>query len=145
MRIARSPRRHRNSRGNSVLETALIALIFFSMLLGAFDFGQFLFIHQALTERARYAARWGAINDPTDSTSIKNMVMYYSSTKPDDAHSYFNLASSNITVSNPDTGTNNHRLNVQISGYSYDMLSPFIAGSYTGPLILISVPLGPYN
>ena len=145
MRTTVPPGRLRRSQGNSVLETALIGLIFFSMLLGAFDFGQFLFIHQALTERARSAARWGSINDPTDSTSIKNMVMYNQSTRPDDAHSYFSLASSNVTVTNADSGTNNHRLNVQISGYTYSIFSPFIAGSYTGPLILVSVPLGPYN
>lgn len=145
MRIMPSLRRIRHSRGNSVLETALIGLIFFSMLIGAFDFGQFLFIHQALTERARSAARWGSINDPTDSTSIKNMVLYNQSTQPDEGRRYFNLSSSNITVTNADSGTNNHRLNVQISGYTYSILSPFIAGSYTGPLILVSVPLGPYN
>jgi Flp pilus assembly protein TadG len=70
-------RRRRTSKGATILEMALIYLVFACMLIGAFDFGQFLFVHQALVERARYAARWGAINDPTDTASIKNMVRYF--------------------------------------------------------------------
>jgi Flp pilus assembly protein TadG len=139
-------RRRQTSKGSALVETALIFLAFAGLLIGAFDFGQFLFIHQALVERARYAARWGAINDPTDSTSITNMVRYYqAATPPSGTASYFNLTASNVTVTNPGSGTDDYRLNVQISGYSYIVLSPYIAGSYTGPPITVSVPLGLYN
>jgi len=139
-------RRRQTSKGSALVETALIFLAFAGLLIGAFDFGQFLFIHQALVERARYAARWGAINDPTDSTSITNMVRYcQAATPPSGTASYFNLTASNVTVTNPGSGTDDYRLNVQISGYSYIVLSPYIAGSYTGPPITVSVPLGLYN
>ena len=50
------------------VEFALIFLIYFSLLLGTFDFGQFLFIHQALVERARWAARWGMISGNSATT-----------------------------------------------------------------------------
>jgi hypothetical protein len=53
-----SARRRRTSKGNVLVESALIFLMFFSMLIGVFDFGQFLFIHQSLVERVRSAARW---------------------------------------------------------------------------------------
>jgi Flp pilus assembly protein TadG len=139
-------RRRRTSKGAVMLETALIFTVFAVMLIGAFDFGQFLFIHQALVERARCAARWGAINDPTDSTSITNMVLYnQSATPPLGTTGYFKLAAGNVVVSNPDSGTDNYRLNITISGYTYNMLSPYIAGTYTGPTITVSVPLGLYN
>jgi Flp pilus assembly protein TadG len=139
-------RRRRTSKGAVMLETALIFAVFAVMLIGTFDFGQFLFIHQALVERARYAARWGAINDPTDSTSITNMVLYNQSAAPPLGTSgYFNLAASNVVVSNPGSGTDNYRLNITISGYTYNILSPYIAGTYTGPTITVSVPLGLYN
>lgn len=141
-----SLRRRAGSRGNAMVETALIGLVFFCLLLGAFDFGQFLFIHQALVERARSAVRWGAINDPTNANSyVTNMVLYNQSTQPSGASGYFNLTASNVTVTNPDSGTNNYRINIQISGYTYTVLSPYIAGSYTGPAITVSYPLGPYN
>lgn len=138
--------RRRRSRGDVLVETALIFVVFAGMLIGTFDFGQFLFIHQALVERARYAARWGAVNDPTDTTSIQNMVLYNQSTTPaGGTPTYFNLTASNVSVTNPGSGTDQYRLNIQISGYSYNILSIYIAGTYTGPSITVSVPLGKFN
>ncbi len=99
-----------------IVETALIFLVFACLLLGAFDFGQFLFVHQALVERARYAARWGAISDPTNATSITNMVLYNSPTGS--GTGYFNLTSANVFVTSPGAGTDNYVLNVQLSGYT---------------------------
>jgi Flp pilus assembly protein TadG len=135
--------RRKKSGGSVLVETALIFLVFACLLLGAFDFGQFLFVHQALVERARYAARWGAITDPTDSTSITNMVLYNS---PNGSGTgYFNLTSANVFVTSPGVGTDNYVLNVKLSGYQYTRVSPYIAGSYTGPQINVSVPLGIFN
>src|SRR5262245_27031226 len=114
-----------------MLETALIFLGFFAMLIGAFDFAQFLFIHQALVERARYAARWGALIDPTNTTAITNMVLYSQPTAPTDGTSgYFGLTSSTVTVTNPGSGSDDYRVVVLISNYTYSMFSPYIAGSY---------------
>jgi Flp pilus assembly protein TadG len=145
-RIPSSSSRRRTSKGAAFVEMALIYLVFAVMLIGAFDFGQFLFVHQALVERARYAARWGAINDPTDTTSISNMVRYFQSTAPSlGTPSYFNLAAANVIVTNPGSGTDAYRLNVQISGYSFVSLSPYIVGNLTGPPVTVSVPLGLYN
>ena len=133
----------KKSGGSVIVETALIFLVFACLLLGAFDFGQFLFVHQALVERARYAARWGAITDPTDSASITNMVLYNSPTGS--GTGYFNLTIDNVFVTNPGAGTDNYVLNVKLSGYQYTRVSPYIAGSYTGPQINVSVPLGIFN
>jgi len=129
-----------------MVETAIIFVAFVFMLVGIFDFGQFLFVHQALVERARSAARWGAVNDPTDTTSITNMVLYNQSTTPQTGTpTYFNLSSSNVSVTNPGSGTNDYRLTIQISGYSYLVLSPYIAGTYTGIPVTVSVPLGIFD
>jgi Flp pilus assembly protein TadG len=139
-------RRRRTSNGSVIVETALVFLVFFGMLIGVFDFGQILFVQQALVERARYAARWGAINDPTDSASIANMVLYnQAATPPSGTSSYFNLTTGNVQVTNPGSGTNDYRLNLIVSGYSLSVLSPYFAGRYTGAPITVSVPLGLYN
>jgi Flp pilus assembly protein TadG len=129
-----------------MVETAIIFVVFALMLIGIFDFGQFLFLHQALVERARYAARWGSVNDPTDTASITNMVLYnQSATPPSGTPTYFNLSSSNVSVTSPGFGTNNYRLTIQISDYSYLILSPYIAGTYTGIPLTVSVPLGIFD
>lgn len=139
------------SSGHVMIEAAFIFIVFFSLLIGAFDFGQFLFVHQALVERARYAARWGAVNDAT-ADQITNMVLYYQPTDPGSTAGYFNLTSSMITVT-PTTDkiclvqdasvfpTLYKRVTVQIHDYSYIMLSPYSAGSYNGPNITIAAPI----
>lgn len=128
------------------METSLIFIVFAAIFIGAFDFAQFLFVHQALVERARSAGRWGAIQDPSDTTSITNMVLYNQAATPaDGTPTYFNLRRDNVSVTSPDSGTDNYRLNIQISGYRYAILSPYISGTYTGPPVLVSTPLGLYN
>jgi Flp pilus assembly protein TadG len=139
-----------------MVESAFIFIVFAAMLIGAFDFGQYLFIHQALVERARSAVRWGSLNNPADHASISNMVLYnQSATPPDGTPSYFNLTTGstdaqgnqtgNVFVTDSDSGTDSYRLNIRISGYSYQMLSPYITGTYTGIPITVSVPLGQFN
>ena len=142
----RSISRRRSSKGAVLVEMALIYLVFACLLIRAFDFGQFLFVHQALVERARYAARWGAINDPTNTASIKNMVRYFQAADPPaGTASYFNLTDANITVANNGSGTDQNRLDLTISGYSFTVLSPYIGGNLPGIPVTISVPLGLYN
>ena len=127
-----------------MVELSLVGLIFFLLILAILDFGQFLFIQQAIVERARIAARWGAVTDPTNTAAIKNVVLYNQSSAPVSGNPLFGLTSSMIQVSTPDAGTANYRLVVQISGYSFQVLSPYLAGVHTGSPISVSVPLGPY-
>ena len=138
-----------------MIEAAFIFIVFFSMLIGAFDFGQFLFVHQALVERARMAARWGTACStqttcPT-TDQITNLVLYGQSTNPGGgATGYFNLTSSMVTVT-PQTDIDCftsgaepsvfNRLIVTIHDYPYVMLSPYSAGSYNGPNITIGEPI----
>jgi Flp pilus assembly protein TadG len=129
-----------------MVEAALLSIIFFTLLVGAFDFGQFLFVHQALVERARSAARWGAVTGGTDLTGVQNMVLYNQSTAPANGTStYFGLTTSMVSVTNTDAHTDNYLLTVKITNFPYKMVSPYVTGSYTGPPIVVSVPLGMYN
>jgi Flp pilus assembly protein TadG len=136
-------------RGSVFVETALIFTAFAFMLIGTFDFGQFLFVHQSLVERARNAARWGVINDPTNHTAIQNMVLYNQSNLPgnqqgggnDAPPGFMGLTSDMVQVSDVGTGTD-YRLVVLVTNYPYVILSPYIGGTYNGPNITISYPIG---
>lgn len=139
----------RRERGSALVEGTLILLVFLSMLIGIVDFGQFLFVHQTLTERARQAVRYGIINDPTDSTSIQNVVLYGQASggsvpaSPSSTDKgIFDVQRSNVNVSATGSGTDDYRLTVQIQNYPYTIYSPLISGSYNGPNILASLPLG---
>lgn len=177
---ARTGFRRERRRGSTMLEMALVFLVFAGMMLGAFDFGQFLFIHQALVERARWALRYAVANyqastdstaDTTaDATCISTGLttcaqneMLYSSSKAGTS-GYFGLTSSMVTVTQlsqyassstclaPGTSTNSmptctptyNSVQILISNYPYKMLSLFSAGSYTGPNIYETFPMGQY-
>lgn len=136
----------RNQRGSAILESAFVFLALMLMLVGIFDFGQFLFIHQALVERARSAVRWGAVTDPANTAAIQNMVLYNQPTTPGgQAAGYFNLAAGNVQVSELGAGTDNRRLLIRIVNYSYPTVSPFFSGSRTTPEIRVSYSLGIFN
>jgi len=136
--------RRRRQRGSALVETGLTFTVFACMIIGAADFGQFLFIHQAFVERARNAARWGALSDATNVTAIQNMVLYNQTTVPSGATSgYFGLQSANVLVTNPGSGTNDSRVAILITNYPYTMFSPNIGGTYTGPNITVAYPVSP--
>ncbi len=128
-----------------MVELALISILFFGIIFATMDLAQFLFSEQALVERARSAARWGAVTDPTNFTAIKNVVLYAQSTVPVGGTPLFGLTSDMVTVSTPEAGTDNYRLVVTISGYSFQLISPFLHGKFSGAPITVAVPLGRYN
>jgi Flp pilus assembly protein TadG len=130
----------RNQRGSALTELSLIFIVVLSMLVGALDFGQFLFIHNSLTERAREGVRYGVTTSPIDTTGVQNMVMYGTTTAGTTAS--FGLTSSMVVVSTSGSGTDDYRLSVLVTNYPYTIFSPWIAGSYTGPNILAELPLG---
>src|SRR4051812_26496320 len=76
-----SATRKRNNRsGQAVVEASLTLLVFLAILIGIMDFGQFLYYHQSLSERARAGARYAAVHgtDAThiNSTQIANFTLY---------------------------------------------------------------------
>jgi len=127
-----------------MVELALIGTMLFVLLTGIADLGQFLFLQQAIVERARAAARWGAVTDPTNSVAIQNMVLYLQPTAPINGKASFGLTAAMVSASTADAGTDDYRLVLQISGYSLVLLSPYLAGTYKPAPINVSVPLGLY-
>jgi hypothetical protein len=92
-----SSKRNRQ-RGATALETILTLIVFLALFFGIFDVGTMLFVHQTLTDRARNAARWGAVNT-YDPTAIQNLVLYGTTTAGQTAS--FGLSAANVTVSRP--------------------------------------------
>lgn len=134
-----------NQRGNVIIETAFIFVVFTTMLIGMFDFGRILFIHQAITDRVRYAARWGAANGPSETDAIKNQVLYAQSNIPSGTPSFLGLTSSMITVAQAGSGTNDNRLTVTVTGFPYKTVAPFWNRSWTGPTVSVTMALGVFN
>ena len=124
-------KKRKGQKGQTLLESSLVLTTLLLMLIGIVDFGQFLFFHQVLTDRARAGARYAAVN-PYDATSIQNVVVYNSPTAPSGSPTgLFGLTPSNVTVTpTPSTGAPDY-VQVKISGFPIHLISPFLTKSYT--------------
>jgi len=130
----------RRRRGQALVESALVALVFLATLIGIFDLGQIFFVRQTFVERVRGAARYAVVNT-FDEAAFKNMVLYNQTTVPAGRTSgIFGLTPAQVSVTQHDANTNDHRIVVAINNYPYRLFSPLIAGVFTGRAITISLP-----
>jgi hypothetical protein len=125
-------------RGQAIVEGALVTLVLAAVLIGIFDLGLVLFIHQTFTTRVRSAVRYGVVN-PYDETAIKNMVLYGQPTTG--TSGMFGLTAAMVSVTESGLGTNDQRIVVTISGFPYRFFSPWIGGAFNGRSISASLPL----
>jgi Flp pilus assembly protein TadG len=130
MQLHHIPRRRRQ-KGSTLLESALTLVVFLTLFIGVFDVGEMLFVHQTLTDRARNAARWGAVN-AYDATSIQNLVLYGATTKATGQTASFGLKASNVVVSRPavSVGKPEDRVIVTVT-YPVSLISVFLGQSTT--------------
>ena len=133
-------RNYGNRRGQALLESALVTLVFLVLLIGVLDVCQVLFVHQTLVERSRNAVRYGAVR-PYDADAIRNMVLYNQLTAPgEQAPGVFGLTPSMVSVSRLDATLHEDRIVVAITDYPFDFFSPFIAGAVRGKPIVATMP-----
>ena len=125
-------------RGQAIVEGALVTLVLAAVLIGVFDLGLVLFIHQNFATRVRSAVRYAVVNT-YDETAIKNMVLYGRPTAG--GTGMFGLTAAMVSVAQTGVGTNDERIVVTISGYPYRFFSPWIGGAFNGRSIIASLPL----
>lgn len=134
-------RRNRQA-GQALVEGALVLLVFVCLMIGTLDFGQFLYLHQSLTERARAAARYAAVHSyayPGD--DIKNFAVYNTSSPGGGATPLVpNLTTDKVTAEIIAEGTDAARIRVTISNYPFTFFSPWIAHQATAQGIIASAP-----
>ena len=142
-------RRDRHARrGQALVESALVLLVFLAFCIGTLDFGQYLYFHQALSERARAAARYGALNW-TDRTGIQNVALYNDPAGTANGATAIipNLTADMVAVclpgdtdcSNP-ASTTESRISVTITGYSMVTFNFVFPGSFTNRPIVANIP-----
>lgn len=132
--------RLRRRRGNAMVEGALVLTIVLFTLLGILDVGQVLITHQALTERVRAGARWAVVN-AYDTTLIKNLVVYNTTSPDPSAKPLLGLSTSMVSVTLSSSGTPEAQIEVRIDNYPYRFITPLIKGLYSARSIRISMPV----
>jgi len=93
-------RRPRKQAGQSLIESALVMAAFMGLLVGMATIGESLFVKQTLADRARLAARWGALNR-YDSAAIRKVVLFGTAQPAAGDTAFFGLTPSAVDVSNP--------------------------------------------
>lgn len=129
--------RRRRESGTAIIETALTLTLFTAIIFSLFDFGYIMFLHQTIASRVEAAARYGALN-PTDTTGMKNYVLYYS-TATGSGTGIFGLTASNVSATRSGAGTNDDRVVVTVSGYKFPAIYPAMSGN--GRPITVSMPV----
>jgi Flp pilus assembly protein TadG len=124
--------RRNRQKGGTILEMVLTLVVFLALLIGVFDIGEMFFVHQTLTDRARNAARWGAVNT-FDATSIQNLVLYGATVPASGQTPFLGLSTTNVTVTRPaaSVGLPEDRVIVTVI-YPVTLISVFIGQSANG-------------
>lgn len=136
----------KKEKGQSLVESTLVLLVFLAMLLGVFDCAQVLFAHQALVERVRTAVRWGMLHPDQGSEPVSNLVLYNQTAEPRSSREgYLGLKPENVRVIHrPATADapDDDLLTVSIVNYESHFFSPWIARVLITPRpVLMTVPL----
>ncbi len=129
-------RRGQSSKGQSLVESALILTAFMGLLLGMAGIGQSLFVRQTLDDRARVAARWGALN-AYDPAAIRRMVLFGTASPAPGQSAFFGLTVSAVDVSNPGCPGPACRITVEIPEQGIRSVEPMEAptpSSTAGPV-----------
>lgn len=134
-------------KGQSLVEAALVLMVFFALLLGVIDCGQVLFARQALVERVREAVRWASVH-PYDGTGdqVANLILYERTEEPRTSTAAFlGLTRANVDVRyRPATPErpDDESITVAIVNYESHFFSPWIARTIVSPRpVLVSAPM----
>ena len=139
MTMTRLKLKSNRRRGQTLVESALVFMVFVSTTVGILDIGQVLVTHQMMVERVRGTLRW-AVTQPWDGsgTAVKNMILYGQAVAPVGSNpaTYLNLTTSNIRVryrAGTSDDPNDERIKISIINYQYKFYTPWLSRALTVP------------
>jgi len=122
----------KRTRGQSLVESALVLAAFMGLLVGMSSVGESLFVRETLADRARMAARWGALNS-FDPAAIRSVVLYGTARPVSADTAFFGLKAQSVEVSDPGCPGRDCRLSVSIPEYGIRSVEPMEAAATSTP------------
>lgn len=122
----------RSEGGATLLEFAIGATVFLTLMFGVIEFGRCLWTHNALSDAARRGARYAVNHPPTDASAVKNVVVYgdpAGGTKP----LVDNLTTANVVVQYSNFGLGEGTVSVSITNYQFRFAVPLVGTTITMP------------
>lgn len=123
---------NKSERGSTLVEFAIGATVFLTVMFAVLEFGRALWVHNALSDAARRGARYAVINSTADVNEVKNVVVYgdpAGGTKP----LVNNLATSNVEVTYSSFGLNDGTATVTITDYQFQFVIPIVSTTIQMP------------
>jgi Flp pilus assembly protein TadG len=124
--MKRSQKQQRSECGNTLVEFAIAATVFMTVMFTVLEFGRALWVHNALADAARRGARYAVVHSPGDAAAVKNVVVYGDAaggTKP----LVNNLTTANVNVSYSGFGLSGGTATVTITNYQFQFVIPIVS------------------
>lgn len=144
----RPPGRFGSCRGQSLVESVFVLFTLVAMVLFIVDMGRIMLAEEYLVERARAAARMAAVK-AWNNTDVANYVAYNSTSAPAGGRSgLMGVLPSNVsysktgTAGDPNCTADDPSCYVKVSIHDVTAFTviPYMAGTYTLPVITVSLP-----
>jgi Flp pilus assembly protein TadG len=121
----------KRERGASLLEFAIAATVFLTVLFAVVEFGRALWVHNALSDAARRGARYAVLHKATDVDDVKKIVVYGDLTET-------TPLLDNLTTGNVDVVYNNFNLDggtvsVSVHDYDFQLILPLLVSTIRMP------------
>ncbi len=139
----------KNEEGSTLVEFAIGAAVFLTVMFAVIEFGRALWVHNALADAARRGARYAVVHSAASVDEVKNVVVYgdpAGGTNP----VVDNLTTAKVDVTYSGFGLSAGTATVSISNYQFDFILPLVSTSiqmpsYSTTLTAESVGLIPPN
>jgi len=121
----------KKERGASLLEFAIAATVFLTVLFAVVEFGRALWVHNALSDAARRGARYAVLHKVTDIDDVKKIVVYGDLTET--TPMLDNLTTGNVDVVYNGFNLNGGTVSVSVHDYDFQLILPLLVSTIRMP------------
>ena len=118
-------------RGATLLEFALAATVFLTVMFGVIEFGRCLWTHNALSDAARRAARYAVNHPEADIDDVKKVAVY--GDPKGKTPLVDNLSTTNVEVKYTNYQLGEGTVEVTITNYQFQFVVPLVGKTIMMP------------
>jgi Flp pilus assembly protein TadG len=117
--------------GASLMEFAIAATVFLTVLFAIVEFGRALWVHNALSDAARRGARYAVLHKAADIDDVKKIVVYGDLTET--TPMLENFSTGNVDVFYDNFKLNGGTVRVSVHDYDFQLILPLLVSSIRMP------------
>jgi Flp pilus assembly protein TadG len=117
--------------GASLMEFAIAATVFLTVLFAIVEFGRALWVHNALSDAARRGARYAVLHKAADMDDVKKIVVYGDLTETTPLLE--NFSTGNVDVVYDNFKLNGGTVRVSVHDYDFQLILPLLVSSIRMP------------